>query len=65
MNESGLSTDVGIEVGKASPPIAVAGSIIVGFSLQDWVLVLTLCYLVLQIAWMIRKFVKAANDADD
>ena len=45
-------------VGKASPPIAVAGVTIAGMSLQEWVLVSTLIYTILQTALLIRKYFK-------
>ncbi|EJU14006.1 hypothetical protein LH128_05890 [Sphingomonas sp. LH128] len=43
-------------LGKAAPPIAVSTAAIAGLSLQDWVLVATLAYTLLQIAILIRKF---------
>lgn len=43
-------------VGKAAPPIAVSTAAIAGLSLQDWVLIATLAYTLLQIALLIRKF---------
>lgn len=43
-------------MGKAAPPIAVSTAAIAGLSLQDWVLVATLAYTLLQIALLIRKF---------
>lgn len=56
-----LTTDTGEYVSavtKASPPIAVTGASIAGMSLQEWVLVATLVYTVLQIALLIYNFVK-------
>ena len=47
--------------GKASPPIAVSGAMVAGFSLQDWVLAATLIYTVLQIAVLIRNWWKGRN----
>lgn len=38
---------------KASPPISVTAMTLVGVSLQDWVIILTLVYTVLQIAFLL------------
>ncbi len=43
---------------KGSPPLAVTGLAIAGVPLQDWVLVATLVYTVLQIVLLVRKFLK-------
>jgi disulfide bond formation protein DsbB len=46
------------EASKAVPPITISGMAIAGVSMQDWVLLATLLYTVLQIAMLIRKFIK-------
>jgi hypothetical protein len=51
--------DAGTEAVKASPPIAVLGATVYGMTLQDWVFVLTLIYLVIQIGWLLWKWWKA------
>lgn len=51
-----------MEATKASPPVAVTGLTIAGASLQDWVLILTAIYTVIQIALLIRKFFKERRD---
>lgn len=43
---------------KASPPIAVSFAAVAGVSLQDWVLLATLAYTLLQIALLIRRVLK-------
>lgn len=44
---------------KASPPIVVTGLAIAGVSLQEWVYVLTIVYLILQIGHFVwSKFFK-------
>lgn len=43
------------EVAKATPPITVVGSFLLGVSLQDIVVVLTIIYLVLQILHIVLK----------
>lgn len=50
--------------GKASPPLAVSGVMAVGLSLQDWVLIATLVYTVLQTAVLIHKFIKGRKKPD-
>jgi len=56
-------------LGKATPPLAVSASAIAGLSLQDWVLIATLVYTVLQTALLVWKFLRdrrageARNDA--
>jgi hypothetical protein len=45
-------------VGKAAPPIAVSTAAMAGLSLQDWVLIATLAYTLLQIALLVWKFVR-------
>ncbi len=51
-------TEYTVEAVKASPPLAVTGSMFAGVDLQSWVLVATLVYTVLQIALTVRKFFK-------
>jgi hypothetical protein len=51
--------DAGGEAAKVSPPIAVLGATVYGMTLQDWVFVLTLIYLVIQIGWLVWKWWKA------
>lgn len=45
-------------VGKATPPLAVVGVEAAGLTLQDWVLISTLVYTVLQTVHLIYKFWK-------
>lgn len=51
---------------KAAPAVAVTGAASVGMSLEEWVFVATLVYLVLQILYLAWKFwrdlKKGAND---
>ena len=44
--------------GKASLPVGVSGAAALGFSLQDWVFIVTIIYTVLQIGLLIHKFLK-------
>lgn len=45
-------------IGKASPPLAVSGATAAGMTLQDWVLVATLAYTILQAAYLIYKILR-------
>ena len=47
-----------VEATKASPPVTVTGLAIAGASLQDWVLILTALYTLLQIFLLVRKYIK-------
>lgn len=51
--------DAGTEAVKASPPVAVIAATAAGMSLQDWVFVLTLLYLGVQIGWLLWKWYRA------
>lgn len=53
MNTSDLPRDAMVASANASPPVAVAAAhFILGVSLNDWVLVLTLLYLAAQLAYL-------------
>lgn len=52
--------------GKVLPPLTVSGVVMGGVTLQDWVLLATLVYTVLQVALLIyRFFSKEPTDADE
>lgn len=51
--------DASNEAVKASPPIAVLGATVYGMTLQDYVFVLTIVYLVAQISWLLWKWYRA------
>lgn len=50
------SRETGIAAAGAAPPVAAATAVVTGMTLQDWVLVLTLVYLVLQIGFLLFKW---------
>ena len=51
-----LKNEVAEQLVKASPPIAVsAGSVLSGVTLNNWVLIATLLYIILQAIILIRK----------
>ena len=43
------ATEVSMAAAKAAPPVVVAGATLMGYSLQEWVYILTIIYLLLQI----------------
>ena len=46
--------DLALEAAKAAPPVTVVGMSLGGASLQEWVLILTAIYTVLQLVFLIR-----------
>ncbi|SIR39685.1 Phage holin T7 family, holin superfamily II [Aeromonas sp. RU39B] len=40
-------------VAKSGPPVVVSGMTLAGYSLNDWVLVATLCWIVIQAGWFV------------
>lgn len=59
------------EAMKGVPPVAVSGSIIAGQPVQDWVVVATFIYVILQVIWLLLKFVdyfrkkRSISESDD
>lgn len=50
------------EITKASPPVTVAGLSLAGVSLNEWVLILTLLYTLMQMGWFIySKLIRKDN----
>ena len=61
MNEHSLASDLASEAAKGAPPVAVAGTYIVGIvDWQTWVLILTAIYVLMQIGWLGWRFVDKA-----
>lgn len=48
------SNELAAEAVKASPPLTVAGLTVYGVGLQDWILILTALYTIIQIFILIR-----------
>lgn len=46
--------EIAVETFKAAPPVTAVGLSLAGVTLQDWVLIGTLIYTVLQIGFLIR-----------
>lgn len=57
--------DVAIEATKSAPPVAVSGAIIMGLTPTDFVTMLTLFYLALQIYFAILKNRREAKESKD
>lgn len=45
-------------LGKVAPPVAVSGLTVAGVSLQDWVLILTALYTLVQLALSAPKLIQ-------
>ena len=60
-----LSNDLTVAVGKSAPPVAVGTAAAVGIPLEDWVMILTIVYLLLQIVYLGYKFWTRAGRQDD
>ena len=56
--ENGLS----MAVIKTSPPVIATGAILVGIQLQDWLIIATIIYTVIQIIIELPKLKKSFNE---
>lgn len=58
--------EVTLEAARAAPPLSVVGLSLMGVSLQDWVLIITLIYTVLSLIFLIRdKVYRPWRNKDD
>ncbi|WP_447590131.1 hypothetical protein [Aquipseudomonas campi] len=57
--------DTMLEAAKVAPPAAVMGSMWAGMSPADWITVLTVLYLLLQIGLLLFKYRDQFNDWRD
>jgi hypothetical protein len=48
-------TNLAQEAAKAAPPIGVSGAALFGYTLNDWILVFTLVYLICQVIVILPK----------
>lgn len=53
---------VNMAVAKASPPVAVSGLTLVGVQLQDWLIIATLIYTVIQIIILLPKLKQSFSE---
>jgi hypothetical protein len=58
----GLAQDATIAMGKSTPPAMVGALSLAGVPLEQWVVILTLIYLALQIILLVRKFFKGGSN---
>lgn len=47
--------EVGAVTAKVTPPIVVSGMVVAGYPIQDWLIVLTIIYTVIQIVLLLPK----------
>ena len=47
--------EVGAVTAKVAPPVVVSGIVVAGYPLQDWLIVLTIIYTVIQIVLLMPK----------
>lgn len=47
--------EVGAVTAKVTPPVVVSGMVIAGYPLQDWLIVITIIYTVIQIVLLLPK----------
>lgn len=45
--------DLGVGATKVAPPAAVTAAMLAGIPLENWVMILTITYTLLQMAWLI------------
>ena len=54
------------ETAKAVPPVAVSALTLFGIGLQDWVYLLTMLYIGIQVGWFVwSKIMRKDRDDDD
>ncbi|NDD85364.1 hypothetical protein EBZ38_13965 [bacterium] len=59
-------SDVLSEAAKAAPPIAITTAVTIGgLTLNEWVAIATLLYVVLQSGWLIWKWYHAIKERKD
>ena len=47
--------EAGVGTAKVAPPVVVSGMVVAGYPLQDWLIVLTIIYTVIQIVLLMPK----------
>ena len=54
-----IKNEIGEQVAKAAPPVVIAaGSAVPGITLNEWVFIATLIYIVIQAVILIRKEIR-------
>ena len=49
------TAEVGVVTAKIAPPVVVSGMVVAGHPIQDWLIVLTIIYTVIQIVLLMPK----------
>lgn len=58
--------EVAGEITRAAPPVSVVGLGLAGFTLNEWVLIATLAYTLMQMVWFIySKFIRKVKDVSE
>jgi len=58
-----MKDEIAAAAAKAAPPVAVTGShVLFNMTLNDWVAIATLAYIVLQAAFLIRGEIRKARE---
>lgn len=60
----GLAGESAVAIGKAIPGIAASGLVVAGVPLESWVVILTVVFLVLQIAYLGYRFARDLSRGD-
>ena len=59
-------SDIASEAIKAAPPVAITTAVTVGgLTLNEWVAIATLLYIVLQSGWLVWKWFHAIKDKNN
>ncbi len=56
MSKEDFARDAATELAKAAPPISVGAYTLAGFTLNDWLTIATICYVVAQLAFLIYRW---------
>lgn len=56
-----MTHEATVEAVKAAPPIAVVSAIVTGTELDWWIKILTIIYIIVQIAFLVRRDRRAKN----
>lgn len=60
----GLAGESAVAIGKSIPGVTASGLVVAGVPLESWVVILTLVFLALQIAYLLYKFVRDVRHGD-
>lgn len=52
------------DLAKAAPPLTVTGMSVLGYTISEWVLLLTAIYTLLQIVLVVRRLIASRRSSD-